>query len=116
MENLGWGFSPTLDSGPVFTCIVTGDPRLPEAAHRFIRRKPRHFAARHLPTVRILFVWRTPGADHLASRYARQRKLDINFVADRSPEILDKLPPEAVLVFQPGGKVSADLIRVARLR
>jgi hypothetical protein len=116
MENLGWGLSPTLDSGPVFTCIVTGDPRLPEAAYPFLRRKLDGLLRGRLPAVRIVFVWRTPGADDLAARYARGRKLEISFVADRSAEVLDKLSPDAVVVFDAGGKESAELVRAARQR
>jgi hypothetical protein len=116
MENLGWGFSPTLDSGPAFTCIVTGDPRLPEAAYPFLRRKLDRLLRGRLPAVRIVFVWRTPGTDDLAARYARERKLDINLAADRSVEVLDKLSPDAVVVFDAGGKESAELLRAARER
>jgi hypothetical protein len=116
MENLGWGFSPTLDSGPVFTCIVTGDPRLPEAAYPFLRRKLDRLFRGRLPSVRIVYVWRTPGADDLAARYARERKLDINLAADRSAEMLDKLSPDAVVVFDAGGKESAELVSAARER
>jgi hypothetical protein len=116
MENLGWGFSPTLDSGPVFTCIVTGDPRLPEAAYPFVRRKLDSLLRGRLPAVRIVFVWRTPGTDDLAARYARERKLDIDLAADRSAELLDKLSPDAVVVFDAGGKESAELVRAARRR
>jgi len=54
MENLGWGFSPTLDSGPVFTCIVTGDPRLPEAAYPFLLRRLDSLLRGRLPSVRII--------------------------------------------------------------
>ena len=116
MENLGWGLSPTLDSGPVFTCIVTGDPRLPEAAYPFLRRKLDSLLRGRLPSVRIVYVWRTPGADDLAARYARERKLDMSFVADRSAEIIDKLSPDAVVVFDAGGKESAELVSAARQR
>jgi hypothetical protein len=116
MENLGWGLSPTLDSGPVFTCIVTGDPRLPEAVYPFLRRKLDSLLRGRLPAVRIVFVWRTPGTDDLAARYARERKLDISFVADRSAEVLDKLSPDAVVVFDAGGKESAELVAAARQR
>jgi hypothetical protein len=116
MENLGWGFSPTLDSGPVFTCIVTGDPRLPEAAYPFLCRRLDSLLRGRLPAVRIVYVWRTPGADDLAARYARERKLDISFVADRSAEMLDKVSPDAVVVFDAGGNESAELLRVARER
>jgi hypothetical protein len=116
MENLGWGFSPTLDTGPVFTCIITGDPRLPEAAYPFLRRKLDSLLRSRLPAVRIVFVWRTPGTDDLAARYARERKLDISFVADRSEEVLDKVSPDAVVVFNAGGKESAELLRAARER
>jgi hypothetical protein len=59
---------------------------------------------------------RTPGTDDLAARYARERKLDISFVADRSPEILNKLSPEAVVVFDARGKESAELVSAARQR
>jgi hypothetical protein len=110
----GLGFSPTLDSGPAFTCIVTGDPRLPEAAYPFLRRKLDSLLRGRLPTVRI--VWRTPGADDLAARYARERRLDISFVADRSAEVLDKVSPDAVVVFDAGGQESAELVRAARER
>ena len=116
MENLGWGFSPTLDTGPVFTCIVTGDPRLPEAAYPFLRRKLDSLLRGRLPSVRIVYVWRTPGTDDLAARYARERRLDISFVADRSAEVLDKLSPDAVVVFDAGGKESAELVAAARQR
>jgi hypothetical protein len=116
MENLGWGFSRTLDPGPVFTCIVTGDPRLPEAAYPFLRRKLDSLLRGRLPSVRIVYVWRTPGADDLAARYARERKLDMSFVADRSAEIIDKLSPDAVVVFDAGGKESAELVSAARQR
>jgi hypothetical protein len=66
--------------------------------------------------VRIVFVWRTPGTDDLAARYARERKLDISFVADRSEEVLDKLSPDAVVVFDAGRKESAELVSTARAR
>jgi hypothetical protein len=69
-----------------------------------------------LPAVRIVFVWRTPGADDLAARYARERKLDISFVADRSAEVLDKVSPDAVVVFDGGGKESAELVSATRQR
>jgi hypothetical protein len=59
-------------------------------------------------------VWRTAGADHLAGRYARERKLAIYFVADRTPEILDKVSPNAAVVFDGGGKESEVLFRTAR--
>jgi hypothetical protein len=39
LENRGLGLSPALDTGPVFTCIVTGDPCVPAAAYLFFRRK-----------------------------------------------------------------------------
>jgi hypothetical protein len=116
MENLGWGFSPTLDSGPIFTCIVTGDPRLPEAAYPFLRRKLDSLLRGRLPAVRVVFDWRTPGTDDLAARYARERKLDISFVASRSAEILDKVSPDAVVVFDAGGKELAELVGAARQR
>jgi hypothetical protein len=58
MENLGWGFSPTLDSGPVFT----GDPCLPEPAYPFLRRKLDGLLRGRFPAVQVVFVWRTPGA------------------------------------------------------
>jgi hypothetical protein len=67
-----------------------------------------------LPAVRVVYVWRTAGADHLAGRYARERKLDIYVVADRCPDILDKVSPNAVVVFDGGGKESAELVRAAR--
>jgi hypothetical protein len=60
MENRGWGFSPTLDTGPVFTCIVTGDPRLPEAAYPFLRRKLDRLLRGRLPAVRIVFESELP--------------------------------------------------------
>jgi hypothetical protein len=66
MENPGWGFSPTLDTGPLFTCIVTGDPRLPEAAYPFVRDTLGRLLARCPRPVRIVYVWRTAGADHPA--------------------------------------------------
>jgi hypothetical protein len=66
--------------------------------------------------VRIVFVWRTPGTDDLAARYARERKLDISFVGDRSAEVLDKLSPHAVVVFDAGGKESAEQVPAARQR
>ena len=101
MENRGWGNSSTLDTGPVFTCIVTGDPRLPEVAYSVVRDTLDQLLAAHLPAVRIVYVWRTAGADHLAGRYARERKLDINFVADRSPEILDEMSFGRLSSWQP---------------
>jgi hypothetical protein len=116
MENRGWGLSPTLDTRPLFTCFVTGDPRLPEAAYSFVRDTLDDLLAAHLPGVRIVYVWRTAGADHLAGRYARERKLDISFVADRSAEILDKVSANAVVVFDGGGKESEALVRAARER
>jgi hypothetical protein len=116
MENLGWGFSPTLHSAPLFTCIVTGDPRLPEAAYPFLRRKLDRLLRGRLPAVRIVFVWRTPGADDLAARYARERRLEIDLAADRNAEMLDKLSPDAVVVFDAGGKESAELVSAARER
>ena len=67
-----------------------------------------------MPAVRIVYVWRTAGADHLAGRYARERKLAIYFVADRTPEILDKVSPNAAVVFDGGGKESEVLFRTAR--
>jgi hypothetical protein len=66
--------------------------------------------------VRIVFVWRTPGTDDLAARYAREHRLDINLAADRSAEMLDKVSPDAVVVFYAGGKESAELLRAARER
>jgi hypothetical protein len=116
MENLGWGVSPTLDTGPVFTSIVTGDPRLPEAAYPFVCDTLDRLLGRCPHAVRIVYAWRTTGADHLAGRYARERKLDINFVADRSAEVLDRLSPDAVVVFDAGGKESAELVSAARQR
>jgi hypothetical protein len=116
MENRGWGLSPTLDTRPVFICVVTGDPRLPEAAYPFVRDTLDRLLAAQLPDVRIVYVWRTAGADHLAGRYARERKLDINFVADRRPEVLDRVSPDAVVVFDGGGKESEALVRAARGR
>jgi hypothetical protein len=66
-----------------------------------------------LPAVRIIFVWRRPGADGLAAGYAREREPGIGFAADRSEEILDNARSTAV-VFGAGGKESAELLRAAR--
>jgi hypothetical protein len=114
MENPGWGLSPALDTGPVFTCIVAGDPRLPEAAYPFLCDTLDRLLARCSHTVRIVYVWRTSGADHLAGRYARERRLDIYFVADRTPEILYVVSANAAVVFDGGGKESEALVRATR--
>jgi hypothetical protein len=114
MENLGWGFSPTLETGPVFTCIVTGDPRLPEAAYPFVRDTLDQLPAAHLPAVRIAYVSRTAGA--ITWRGCARREMDIYFVADRGPEILDMVSAKAVVVFDGGGKESDSLVHTARER
>jgi hypothetical protein len=46
-----------------------------------VRRKLDSLLRGRLPVVRIVFVWRTSGTDDLAARYARERKLDISFIA-----------------------------------
>jgi hypothetical protein len=69
----------------------------------------------HLPDVRIVYVWRTAGADFLAGLYARERKLDIDFVADRSAKVLCKVKADAIVVFDGGGKES-DEQRAAAVR
>jgi hypothetical protein len=52
----------------------------------------------------------------ITSPDARERKLDIYFVADRSPEILDTVSANAVVVFDGGGKESEAIVRAARER
>jgi hypothetical protein len=81
-----------------------------------LRRKLDSLLRGRLPSVRIVLVWRTPGTDDLAARYARERKLDISFVADRSAEVLNKVSPDAVVVFDAGGKELAELVSAARQR
>jgi hypothetical protein len=39
VSHSGWGTMPGTDTGPVFSCFVTGDPRLPEVAYPFVCRK-----------------------------------------------------------------------------
>jgi hypothetical protein len=58
-------------------------------------------------------VWRTPGADHLAARYARERKLRLEFIANRSAEVIGKLSANILVVFDGGGKESAELVKRA---
>jgi hypothetical protein len=111
----GWALPPELPvDRPRFSCFVTGDPRLPEAAYPFMRDTLDRLLASHLPAVRLIFVWRTSGADSLAGRYARERKLAIDLAKSRGPEVLSKVSADALVVFSGGGTESEALMRQAK--
>ena len=116
MRENGWLLPPGEGPKATLTAFISGDPRLPDAAYPFVRRTLDRLLARHLPAVRVVFVWRTPGADTLVSRYARERRLPFDFVAGRGPEELVKTGAGAVVVFDGGGKESDALMRETRAR
>jgi hypothetical protein len=67
-----------------------------------------------MPAVRVVFDWRTSGADHLAGRFARERKLQFSFVANRDPGLIAKVSANAIVVFDGGRNESDALMQQAR--
>jgi hypothetical protein len=114
MTPTGW-LTPTDPNPAAFNCIVTGDARLPEAAYPFVRDTLDKLLAQHLSSVCIAYVWRTRGTDHLAARYARERKLRFDFISDRSAEAIRKLSTDMLIVFDGGEQESEELLTQARI-
>jgi hypothetical protein len=47
---------PDIDRGPVFRCLVTSDPRIPEAAFPFVRETLDRLLHARLPNLRIAYA------------------------------------------------------------
>jgi hypothetical protein len=72
--NSGWFLPPGSTPPDLFTCIVTGDPRLPKECYPFVRDTLDKLLASRLPALRVNYVWRSTVADHMAGRYLRERR------------------------------------------
>jgi hypothetical protein len=113
MRENGWPLPPGDEPVITLTVIVTGDSRLPDAAYPFVCRTLDKLLRRHLPTVCLIYCWRSTGTDALVGRYVRERKLPFNLIGKRTPDVLAAMAAQAVIIFDGGAKESDALVRQA---